>query len=93
MSEWIAALRHDEGSFFHVNANTVICGAHFRQADFLPKTEGSKHRLLRKVAVPSMFAFSSATSSSRPSQLQHCQTAELKHVEKHQLSTLPVLGP
>ena len=91
LSEVDRRIRRDEGQSFRVTANTVVCGAHFKDEDYFggallatsscgkDEKDGhevpSRKRRLKPDAVPSIFSFRRA-QSERPSPTVRRQVAQ-----------------
>ena len=105
--KWIVAIRRDEGQSFRVTANTVVCGAHFKDEDYFGgalatsscgKDEKDRHevpsrkRRLKPDAVPSIFSFRRA-QSERPSPTVRRQVAQGRTEKLKLAKKLITFGP
>ena len=106
--KWIVAIRRDEGQSFRVTANTVVCGAHFKDEDYFggallatsscgkDEKDGhevpSRKRRLKPDAVPSIFSFRRA-QSERPSPTVRRQVAQGRTEKLKLAKNLVTFGP
>ena len=57
--QWISKIRRDPGPDFVINTNTKVCSEHFTADDYSGKDPEAARRILKKIAVPSLFPWNS----------------------------------
>ncbi|CAG2223584.1 unnamed protein product [Mytilus edulis] len=60
--QWIVAIRRDEGEFFKIGGNTVVCSKHFKKEDY---RWTPNRKCLKPEAVPSVFDWKLNESSRK----------------------------
>ncbi|VDI67622.1 Hypothetical predicted protein [Mytilus galloprovincialis] len=60
--QWIVAIRRDEGEFFKIGGNTVVCSKHFKKEDY---RWTPNRKCLKPEAVPSLFDWKLNESSRK----------------------------
>jgi len=57
--QWISKIQWDPGPDFVINTNTKVCSEHFTADDYSGKDPEAARRVLKKIAVPSLFSWNS----------------------------------
>ena len=68
VQRWISNIRRDPHTNFVINRNTKVCSEHFTADDYSGKDPQAARRVLKKIAVPSLFPWNSDKVFKRTTQ-------------------------